>query len=207
MKFSRNKEFKYKIKNIIMSRTLSPTKLKVAAKKALEEFPWMGGDSSTSKKPSVHSAIFLIRRVLGDEGYKVSAEKYFTPENQRLAYDTLRKLYKKKGILSKDAKKSFRIYDPFKVRVKKKDKSSASGCAPGMIKNPKTGRCVSETGNIGKRLLAKKSRGSPKKSRGSPKKSKKDKSRCPPDKIRNPKTGRCVSRTGNIGKKLVAKSK
>ena len=66
-------------------------------------------------------------------------------------------------------------------------------CPPDKIRNPATGRCVSRTGAIGRKLLSNPKPTTPKRVGA------KD---CPPDKIRNPATGRCVSRTGAIGRKL-----
>ena len=70
-------------------------------------------------------------------------------------------------------------------------------CPPDKIRNPATGRCVSKSGPIGKKIL-----GSSKPQ--TPKPTKKD---CPSDKIMNPATGRCVSRTGPTGKKILASTK
>ena len=64
-------------------------------------------------------------------------------------------------------------------------------CTPSQIRNPATGRCVSKTGAIGKKLLDIKKPKTPKKKL------------CDPEKIRNPATGRCVSKKGAIGKKLL----
>ena len=64
-------------------------------------------------------------------------------------------------------------------------------CTPSQIRNPATGRCVSKTGAIGKKLLDIKKPETPKKKL------------CDPEKIRNPATGRCVSKKGAIGKKLL----
>ena len=64
----------------------------------------------------------------------------------------------------------------------------AGECPPGKIRNPKTGRCVKDTGAIGKKLKAPLEAPSP----------------CPPGKIRNPKTRRCVKETGAVGKLLMA---
>jgi hypothetical protein len=54
-------------------------------------------------------------------------------------------------------------------------------CPAGKILNPKTGRCVSKTGALGKAIAN---------------------GGCSPKKILNPKTKRCVDRSGSIGKKL-----
>ena len=68
-------------------------------------------------------------------------------------------------------------------------------CTPSQIRNPSTGRCVSKTGAIGKKLLDIKKPKTPKKKL------------CDPEKIRNPATGRCVSKTGALGKKLLESNK
>jgi len=57
-------------------------------------------------------------------------------------------------------------------------------CPPDKIMNPKTKRCVSRKGVIGRKIL-------------------KGMNECPPDKIMNPKTKRCVSRKGVIGLKIL----
>jgi hypothetical protein len=61
-------------------------------------------------------------------------------------------------------------------------------CPPGKVRNPKTGRCVKDTGAVGKKLKAPLEAPPP----------------CPPGKIRNPKTRRCVKETGAVGKLLIA---
>ena len=66
-------------------------------------------------------------------------------------------------------------------------------CTPSQIRNPSTGRCVSKTGAIGKKLLESNKPEAPKTKKKS----------CPDDKIKNPATGRCVSKTGALGKKLL----
>ena len=66
-----------------------------------------------------------------------------------------------------------------KIKVEKE-------CGEGRIKNPKTNKCDSITGNIGKKILE----------RQQP---------CPEGEIRNPKTNKCVSITGTIGKKILQK--
>ena len=65
-------------------------------------------------------------------------------------------------------------------------------CPPDKVLNPASGRCVSKTGAIGKKLTMKD---------GADKK-KATKKPCPPDKVLNPASGRCVSKTGALGKKL-----
>ena len=66
-------------------------------------------------------------------------------------------------------------------------KTGATKCPSDKILNPASGRCVSRTGKIGLKLLAK---------------PKSPKTKCSKDKILNPSSGRCVSRTGKIGKAL-----
>jgi len=60
-------------------------------------------------------------------------------------------------------------------------------CPPGKVLNPVTGRCVKETGAVGKRLKAPLGAPDP----------------CPAGKVRNPKTRRCVKETGALGRRLV----
>lgn len=116
---------------------------------------------------------------------------------------------------------------PLKKRASTK---RASPCPPGKVRNPDTGRCVSKSGKIGKKILEEESddipiarrpkrtskrsaskKRSPSKKRASarraPKRasSKKRASPCPSGKVRNPKTGRCVSKTGKIGKSILSK--
>ena len=68
-------------------------------------------------------------------------------------------------------------------------------CKDDQIKNPVTGRCVSKTGAIGKKIL--------KEQQNKPKEKP-----CPEDnQIRNPKSGRCVSKMGAIGKKILKEQK
>ena len=64
-------------------------------------------------------------------------------------------------------------------------------CKSDQIKNPKSGRCVSRSGVIGKKILREQNEKSNIKPCG-------DKNQ-----IRNPKSGRCVSRSGAIGKKIL----
>ena len=58
-------------------------------------------------------------------------------------------------------------------------------CKDNQVLNPKSNRCVSRTGKIGKKFL-------------------KDLGECPPEKVFNPVSKRCVSRTGKVGKKLLS---
>lgn len=82
-------------------------------------------------------------------------------------------------------------------------KSNAKkSCRRGLVRNPKTGRCVKRSGAIGKQIAAKakKSRGKPStRRRRSAKKSNPRKG-----KVLNPKTGRYVNRDGALGKKILA---
>ena len=70
-------------------------------------------------------------------------------------------------------------------------------CPEDKILNPKTNKCVSKTGVVGKKLLE--HVGESKKTSPVVKPS----MVCPEDKILNPKTNKCVSKTGAIGKKLL----
>ena len=79
-------------------------------------------------------------------------------------------------------------------------------CPDGQILNPKTRRCVSLTGAIGKKILNQRKRRSAMVNLSSSQKSiNKTKKVCPVGKILNPKTNRCVALTGAIGKKLATK--
>jgi len=73
-----------------------------------------------------------------------------------------------------------------KTRKQPRPKPEAE-CPPGTIRNPKTGRCVKETGAVGKKLKAPLEAPPP----------------CPPGKIRNPKTRRCVKENGAVAKRLL----
>lgn len=80
-------------------------------------------------------------------------------------------------------------------------------CKPDQIRNPASGRCVSKTGAIGKKLIAgNKTPVKPKTvvKRVVPQVIPKTTNECPPNKIRNPASGRCVSKSGAIGKRLLA---
>ena len=79
-------------------------------------------------------------------------------------------------------------------------------CPDGQILNPKTNRCVSQKGAIGKKLISKKNKRSALiniTARLSKSSNNKTKKVCPAGKILNPKTNRCVNVNGAIGKKLV----
>jgi len=67
-------------------------------------------------------------------------------------------------------------------------------CSADKILNPKTGRCVKKSGNIGRKI----SSNIPRRKAKSLKKKE-----CPAGKIRNPKTGRCVSTTSRVGRKIL----
>lgn len=71
---------------------------------------------------------------------------------------------------------------------------SKTKCPSDKILNPKTNRCVSKTGKIGKQILNQNLSPIPE-----------NKIKCPSDKILNPKTNRCVLKTGKIGKELLKK--
>ena len=68
-----------------------------------------------------------------------------------------------------------------------------STCPNDKIINPKTGRCVSRKGSIGRSILS-----------GPIQQKKSRQVACPNDKIINPKTGKCVSRTGSIGRSILS---
>lgn len=71
-----------------------------------------------------------------------------------------------------------------------------NSCPPGKIRNPATGRCVSENGAIGRRLRRENQ------PEERPQENKKNRD-CPPGKVRNPATGRCVNVRGPIGKNII----
>ena len=85
-----------------------------------------------------------------------------------------------------------------KRRDRKEGEPSKKTCANDQIMNPKTGRCVSRSGAIGKKLAKEREGAVERKERETT-----TKKTCASDQIMNPKTGRCVSRSGAIGKKLV----
>ena len=116
-----------------------------------------------------------------------------------------------------------------KRSIKKKSPVKKKSCKIVQIRNPKTGRCVLRSGNIGKSILSKspskrsasKRRSSKRRSasrkrsskrrsasrkRSIKKKSPVKKKSCKIVQIRNPKTGRCVLRSGNIEKIILSKS-
>jgi len=90
-------------------------------------------------------------------------------------------------------------------------------CPAGQVRNPASGRCVSRSGNIGRRVRfdagnvltprpARRPRPAPAvapappapavAAAGGPRP-------CPPNQVRNPATGRCVSQTGAIGRRVL----
>ena len=95
--------------------------------------------------------------------------------------------------------------------------STKKTCPPNKVLNPKSGRCVSKTGRIGRKLSESQNnkpvrrRSSSRRSSIQRRRSSRRRSRsrssvnktCPPNKVLNPKSGRCVSKTGIIGKKLL----
>ena len=105
-----------------------------------------------------------------------------------------------------------------------KDIILAKSCGPNKLLNPKTKRCVSKTGSVGKKLSVDSFASShkiwvklilqeftvdelikiyiEKVGKVSPPKKK-----CRPDQILNPKTNRCVKRTSKIGKELLKSKK
>jgi hypothetical protein len=74
-------------------------------------------------------------------------------------------------------------------------------CKENQICNPKSGRCVSLTGKIGRTL---KSRSLRKKTKSRSLSKSHCKKPCKVDQICNPASGRCVSRSGKIGKGLIS---
>lgn len=79
-------------------------------------------------------------------------------------------------------------------------------CKPEQVLNPKTNRCVSRKGSIGKKILEEKKTKSISvsiKKLKSPIKLTSKTKKCKPHQILNPKTNRCVNKDGTIGKKLL----
>jgi serine/threonine protein kinase len=108
--------------------------------------------------------------------------------------------------LKPSTQKSIKPPSPSHKKTQKTQKTQKK-CPEDKILNPKTGRCVSKTGGLGKKLL-KQLKPSTQKSIKPPSPShKKTQKKCPEDKILNPKTGRCVSKTGGLGKKLLKQLK
>ena len=112
-----------------------------------------------------------------------------------------KKSSKKETAPKKSSKKETAPKKSSKKETAPKKSSKGAKCPPGKIINPKTGRCVSKDGKIGKELL-KNSKKSSKGRKQTPKKSSKG-AKCPPGKIVNPKTGRCVKKDGKVGKQLL----
>jgi serine/threonine protein kinase len=107
---------------------------------------------------------------------------------------------KKKGIAPKILLNSPNILPSGEIVQSKKV------CPDGQILNPRTRRCVSLTGAIGKKLRTQRERHSAMINLSSSRKNiNKTKKICPPGKILNPGTNRCVALTGAIGKKLATK--
>jgi len=89
----------------------------------------------------------------------------------------------------------------YETEIKTLINKEMNKCPPNKILNPKTKKCVSRTGKIGRKLVQSS------KSKSSAEKKKPPTKICPPNKIINPKTKRCVSRIGKIGRELVNKIK
>jgi hypothetical protein len=94
------------------------------------------------------------------------------------------------------------VSKPVAKPVSKPKQKSQMDCPAGQIRNPKTGRCVSKSGKIGKMLLLGRKTSKLKKSVYKSKQVVKSRGRCPVGKVRNPKSGRCVKKSGKIGKNL-----
>lgn len=89
----------------------------------------------------------------------------------------------------------------YETEIKALINKEMNKCPPNKILNPKTKKCVSRTGKIGRKLVQSS------KSKSSAEKKKPPTKICPPNKIINPKTKRCVSRIGKIGREIVNKIK
>lgn len=193
-----------------MSVAYSNERIDQEIRKQFKDLPWMGERKTGGNAPDRPSAIFILRQLAGKRGYG-AGDDFITPEIVKKICLRLKKFYKAQGISASNIK-SFtkKCYSAGRSRHRKQKKgsrskspkraksSSSSGCSSGKIRNPKTNRCVSSSGAIGKAILAGKSpprRGGKSRASGAP---------CSADKIRNPKTGRCVSRSGAIGKAILA---
>jgi len=81
----------------------------------------------------------------------------------------------------------FRNYTRRKKEIKRNIARTLKLCALGKIRNPKTGRCVTEHSKTGKHIKDPLEPPPP----------------CPSEKIRNPKTRRCVKESGLTGRKII----
>ena len=102
------------------------------------------------------------------------------------------------NIVSKMATKIYTLEAEQPTIVEVVKDNTSKDCPPNKILNPKTNRCVSKTGAIGKSLLSSGTNIKKTDTKQPPVK-------CPANKILNPKTNRCVSKTGAIGKKIMMK--
>lgn len=107
----------------------------------------------------------------------------------RIAKDVVEKLVR---ILINEA---IQKQEALKTEEQRTDAEKTKECKDDQILNPKTYRCVSRTGAIGKRLVQEQQR--------KKQEEKKTVKTCKDTEILNPKTDRCVSRTGAIGRKLI----
>ena len=85
-------------------------------------------------------------------------------------------------------------------------KKAGSSCSSSQVRNPSSGRCVSRSGSIGRRVLynVQRKSASPKRKPSSPKRIPPKASKgCASDKMVNPATRRCVSKTGKVGQTLL----
>ena len=124
------------------------------------------------------------RKVAGENKKKIAAENAKYNRDKKIASENARKVADE---TAKNGKK---------VESKQGNKTS---CEKGKILNPVTDRCVSETGAIGKKLLAK----DKDKDKAKPLKTTNKKKDCEKGKILNPATDRCVNENGAIGKTLL----
>ena len=153
-----------------------------------------------------------------DIGKKLVEEKLKRAKDRLLARHRLKEMLKEREMLSKGLKKK-----TVKAQKGKKAKSpvpknkTMKACPSDKVLNPKTGRCVSKTGALGKNILAEQAKKTKKAKTPVPKVPKKKTMKakspvkkqeaqkvCPSDKVLNPKTGRCVNKTGVTGKKILA---
>jgi hypothetical protein len=197
---------------------LTEERIQAGIEKAWDEFSDTLGERKRGdgRVPLKTDAGFVLRQSLEliepCLGYGTQAEKYFTNENYKKAYNMLEKFYKQRGILATGYKKlKFSRSRPTGKRKStptKRSKSSSrkrSGncprpCPAGKVCNRASRRCVKKGGRVGKAVGA--GRSPPKKRvksrsprRGCPRP-------CPADKVCNETTRRCVKRAGRVGKHL-----
>lgn len=121
---------------------------------------------------------------------KPKKDHIYIINSNEVHYDALRIWYPSRG------RTASRSPPPANITTSASPKKTTKDCEKGKIRNPKTGRCVSITGRVGKEVMAQQQTIE---SSG--------KNDCPKGKIRNPKTGRCVNIDGKIGKEILMNRK